>query len=91
MCVINIVSVHYGLGKHLVATNPLTGYKILEAGFFLSLDYALAQWFIKMAILFTYVRIFTLRIKWFKYAVWFCMFYVSAWAFSLIITIVTQW
>ena len=32
MCVINIVSVHYGLGRHLLATDPMKGYKILQAG-----------------------------------------------------------
>ncbi|TAQ83145.1 hypothetical protein B7494_g8530 [Chlorociboria aeruginascens] len=90
MCVINLVSVHYGLGKHLLANDPANGYKILEAGWFLSLSYSLTHFFVKMAILFTYVRIFTLRIRWFKFAVWAAMFYVSAWAFGTFIMTVTE-
>ena len=90
-CVVNIVSVHYGLGRHLIATNPKTGYIIFKAGFFLSVAYTLAHFFIKMSILFLYKRIFTTLSTWFRLGLYFCMAYVSAWAFGIFVTLVSQW
>lgn len=81
----------FGLGKHLLATDPTKGYKILQAGYFLSLTYALTHFFLKMAILFLYIRIFTLNIKWFKYAIYATIFYVSGWSIGMVVTILSNW
>ncbi|KAL8912158.1 MAG: hypothetical protein Q9171_002792 [Xanthocarpia ochracea] len=67
-----------------------TGYKILEVGFYLSITYTLAHWFIKMSILLFYIRIFTLRVKWFKIAIYATMTYISCWAVSLLFIIFLQ-
>lgn len=55
------------------------------------MTYTLAHFFIKMSILLFYIRIFDLRMKWFKVAVYATMAYVSGWAFSLIVFILAQW
>ena len=63
----------------------------VKAGFFLSLVYAIGHWFIKMSILFLYMRIFTTRMRWFNIIIYVCIAYVSGWTLGLGITIVTQW
>ncbi|KAG9242950.1 hypothetical protein BJ878DRAFT_444496 [Calycina marina] len=89
-CAINLVSVHFGFGKHVIATDQLTAYKILEAGWFLSVAYVLGHFFLKTAIVLTYIRIFTMRLTWFKWAIWACIFWNSAWALSLLITVLVE-
>ena len=91
MCVINIISVRYGLGRHFAAITGNTEYKVFELGFYLSIAYAFGHWFIKMSILFLYKRIFSLRTLWFKVAFYFWVAYVSAWTFAHFIVIVAQW
>ena len=91
MCVVNIVSVHHGLGKHLIATDPAKGYIIIKAGFFLSIAYTLGQWSIKMSILLLYKRIFNTRTPWFKVALYFCMAYICVWGLGIFVTLVSQW
>lgn len=44
-----------------------------------------------MSILFFYIRIFTLRTKWFKVCIYATMAYVTGWALSLIIFVLAQW
>ncbi|KAF2836600.1 hypothetical protein M501DRAFT_979939 [Patellaria atrata CBS 101060] len=90
MCALNVISIPFGLGKHLLATDPAKTYKILQIGWILSLFYTLSHFFIKMAILSCYIRIFTLNIRWFKYTVYTMMFYVSAWTISLFVVELTK-
>lgn len=59
--------------------------------YFVSLFYAVTHWFIKMAILLTFARLFTLNFTWFKWTVYGLMTYVTIWALSIIITINTAW
>jgi hypothetical protein len=62
-----------------------------QVGFYLSITYTLAHFFIKMSILVFYARIFTLHTTWFKIGIYATMAYVTGWALSLLILIFTQW
>lgn len=43
-----------------------------------------------MSVLLLYIRIFTLRLEWFKIYVYATMAYVTGWALSLIILVLAQ-
>jgi hypothetical protein len=60
-------------------------------GFYLSITYTLAHFFIKMSILLFYIRIFTLHITWFRIGIYTTMAYVTGWALSLLVLIFGQW
>ncbi|PVH93775.1 hypothetical protein DM02DRAFT_695121 [Periconia macrospinosa] len=80
----------FGLGRHMIATNPAEGYRILQIGFFLSLSYTLLHLFIKLSILLFYIRIFGLFEKWFKISVYCVMAYVVGWSLSQVRFILGQ-
>lgn len=74
-----------------MAADVTTIYKLLEAGWFASMAYTLGHFFIKMTLLLTYIRIFTLRLKWFKWATFATMFYVTGWSLGVAITLLVEW
>ncbi|KAF1817440.1 hypothetical protein P152DRAFT_469878 [Eremomyces bilateralis CBS 781.70] len=90
MCVQLGYSVTYGIGKHLVATDPTRTWEIMRIGFFLSITYSLVHLFIKMSILCFYIRVFGLTLRWFKIAVFTMITYSALWTVSMIIFVPLQ-
>lgn len=62
-----------------------------QIGLFNALIYFTSHFCIKLAILFFYRRVFTLRITWFKYAWYAVLFYITGWFISSFFAGLFQW
>ncbi|KAI0023076.1 hypothetical protein F4780DRAFT_127176 [Xylariomycetidae sp. FL0641] len=76
-CVTCILSVNYGMGKHKWAVDPTQVWKILQIGYFNALINFGARFSIKMSLITLYRRVFTMRIVWFRYALYALTVYVT--------------
>ncbi|ERF75274.1 hypothetical protein EPUS_00066 [Endocarpon pusillum Z07020] len=89
LCVLNILSTNYGVGKHVIAANPATIYVVVKIGYFIAMAYTWVHFFVKWSILLLYRRIFGMHKKWFRIAFWSIGVYVTCWALSLFIVALT--
>ncbi|KAL6850757.1 hypothetical protein ACO1O0_007883 [Amphichorda felina] len=81
-CISCMLAIPYGMGKHVWAVDPTKIWRVLQIGLFNALIYFISHFCIKLAILFFYRRVFTLRITWFKYAWYAVLFYTTGWFIS---------
>ncbi|KAI1476337.1 hypothetical protein F4774DRAFT_412971 [Daldinia eschscholtzii] len=79
-CTTCIISVPYGMGRHIWAADRTQAWKIIQVGLYNAFVYIFVHWFIKMSILAFYTRVFTLNVRWFKSAVYIIILYTTGWA-----------
>ncbi|KAI9872486.1 MAG: hypothetical protein M1830_001567, partial [Pleopsidium flavum] len=90
LCVENLICVHFGNGRHILAVGLENGIEVLKVIYFLSITYGFVHFFIKMSILLLYRRIFTTVSRVFVISLYTMMIYVTAWFITTLFLCIFQ-
>ncbi|MCJ1366566.1 hypothetical protein MMC16_005695 [Acarospora aff. strigata] len=90
LCVINLVCVHYGNGKHFPAVGLEKGVKVLQGIYFMSVTYGFTHFSIKMSLLLLYRRIFAKVNRAFVIGLYGTMIYTILWSGATVLVCIFQ-